>query len=85
MVNERDQHCLAREKQSYILWSLHAGVLSEVHQWVGRFSPAWNGNLALRAVVFCSLCYFLIGAEAREWASPPLRECLRVSVSTGSL
>ena len=26
----KDQHCLAREKQSHILWSLHAGVLSEV-------------------------------------------------------
>lgn len=31
LVNEGDQHCRAREKQSPIPWSLHIGVLSEVH------------------------------------------------------
>ena len=60
------------------------GSFQRCSLWLGRFSPAWNGNLALGAVVLCSLYYFLIGAEAREWASPLLRECLRVSVSTGN-
>ena len=49
VVNERDQHCLAREKQSHILWSLHAGVLSEVQPVAWQILPSLKWQLGTRS------------------------------------
>lgn len=71
---------LASERQSWLPRSLLTGTWG-----TNGLADAHLPGMALGPVVLCSQSYLLLGAEARRWASPPSRDCLRVSVSTGNL